>query len=240
MLVDPNSPERTIEGIAFPNQNHKATKAMLEGTLERKSRNKLSLSGWSSGYYVITPSKYLHEFKDNDNLRRDPTPELSIYLPDATIGSPNGEKFNIKGKDMSGGIGSKLSGSSEISFKAHSASDAQKWFEVIRSVVGHAPANLASEPTSPVSPVQEKRVVSQPPQYAEGSGATAAATDEKHPAPLNTAHPAGVTGGETVASPATATPATATAPAAEHAPVSAVDHAAPAPAHAQAPVVEKI
>ena len=223
MLVDPNSPERTIDGIVFPNQNHKATKAMIEGTLERKSRNKLSLSGWSTGYYVVTPSKYLHEFKDSDNLRKDPTPELSIYLPDATIGSPNGERFNIKGKDMSGGIGSKLSGSSEISFKAHSASDAEKWFEVIRSVVGNAPANLMSEPTSPVSPVQEKRVVSQPPTYAEGSGVAA---DEKHPAPLQTT--GHVTGGETVTSPAAATPATTTA---EHAPVSVVS---------QAPAAEKI
>jgi hypothetical protein len=221
MLVDPNSPDRSIEGIAFPNQNHKATKPLIEGTLERKSRNKLSLSGWSPGYYVITLSKYLHEFKDSDNLRKDPTPELSIYLPDATIGAPNGEKFNIKGKDMSGGIGSKLSGSSEISFKAHTASDAQKWFEVIRSVVGNAPANLSNDPTSPISPVQEKRVVSQPPQYAEGSAA--AATDAKHPAPLQT-QTTGLTSGETVASPATATPASATA---QHAPVSAVDHAAP-------------
>jgi hypothetical protein len=224
MLVDPNSPDRSIEGIAFPNQNHKATKPLIEGNLERKSRNKLSLSGWSSGYYVITPSKYLHEFKDSDNLRKDPTPELSIYLPDATIGAPNGEKFNIKGKDMSGGIGSKLSGSSEISFKAHTASDAQKWYEVIRSVVGNAPANLSSDSTSPVSPVQEKRVISQPPQYAEGSTAAAAATDAKHPAPLQT-QTTGLTGGETVASPATATPASATA---QHAPVNAVDHAAPA------------
>jgi hypothetical protein len=125
---------------------------------------------------------------------------------------------------MSGGIGSKLSGSSEISFKAHTASDAQKWFEVIRSVVGHAPANLSNDPTSPVSPVQEKPVISQPPQYPEGSAAAGAATDAKHPAPLHT-QTTGLTGGETVASPATATPASATA---QHAPVSAIDHAAPA------------
>jgi len=215
MLIDPNSPERTIDAIAFPNQNHKATKPMIEGTLERKSRNKLSMSGYSSGYYVVTPSKYLHEFKDNDNLRKDPTPELSIYLPDATIGSPNGEKFNIKGKDVSKGIGSKLSGSSELAFKAHSASDAQKWFDVIRSVVGAAPAGLSSEPTSPVSPV-EKRVVPQPPTYAEGSAPVA--TDEKTPAPLQTGS---MTGGETVASPATATPVATSAGAA---PVNAVDH----------------
>jgi hypothetical protein len=222
MLVDPNSPERTIEGISFPNQDHKATKALIEGTLERKSRNKLSMSGYSTGYYVVTPSKYLHEFKDNDNLRKDPVPELSIYLPDATIGTPNGEKFNIKGKDVSKGLSSKLSGTSELAFKAHTASDAQTWFNVIRSVVGHAPSNLSNEPTSPVSPVDEKRVVSQPPIYAEGSASAAA--DEKHPTPLQTT---GMTGGETVASPATATPATATS---AHAPVSAVDHAAPASA----------
>ena len=114
MLVDPNSPDRSMDAITFPNQNHKSTKPLIEGTLERKSRNKLSFSGYSAGYYVVTPSKYLHEFRDNDNLRKDPTPELSIYLPDATIGATNGEKFNVKGKDVSKGLGSKLSGSSEI------------------------------------------------------------------------------------------------------------------------------
>ncbi|KUJ23059.1 uncharacterized protein LY89DRAFT_727840 [Mollisia scopiformis] len=209
LLIDPNSPERTVEGISFPNMDHKSTKPLIEGTLERKSRNKLSFSGYSSGYYVVTPSKYLHEFKDNDNIKRDPQPEMSIYLPDAVIGATNGEKFNVKGKDVSKGISSKLSGSSEIHFKAHTASDAEKWFEVIRSVAGSAPA--MSEPTSPVSPVDTKHV-SQPPQYAENTAASPVAA-EKQPAPLQT-H--GVTGGETVASPVAATPTTA-----------ATDHAIP-------------
>jgi len=207
MLIDPNSPERTVDGIAFPNADHKSTKPLIEGTLERKSRNKLSMSGYSTGYYVVTPSKYLHEFKDNDNLKKDPTPELSIYLPDATIGATSGEKFNVKGKDLSKGIGSKLSGSSEISFKAHTPGDAQKWFEAIRLAAGAAgPAETysGSTPTSPVSP-DEKRVASGPPAYAAGSGSSA--TAEKQPAPLQTS---GVTGGETVASPVAATPVTAT------------------------------
>lgn len=205
MLADPNGSERTIEGIAFPNQNHNATKPLIEGTLERKSRNKLSMSGYSTGYYAVTPSKYLHEFKDNDNLKKDPTPELSIYLPDATIGATSGEKFNVKGKDVSKGIGSKLSGSSEISFKAHTAADAQKWFEVIRSASGAGPST-GSIPTSPVSP-DEKRVNSFPPQYAEGS---AAITTAEKPAAVQTS---GVTGGETVTSPVAATPTSAAAPA---------------------------
>lgn len=198
ILVDPNSPERTVEGIIFPNQDHKAVKPLIEGTLERKSRNKLSLSGYSSGYYVVTPSRYLHEFKDNDNIKRDPQPEMSIYLPDAVIGSTNGEKFNVKGKDVSKGLGSKLSGNSEIQFKAHTASDAEKWQEVIRSVAGAAPA--MSTPASPVSPVDNKHA-SIPPQFSESTSPTTT----KQPTPLQT-QTAGVTGGETVASPTAATP----------------------------------
>jgi hypothetical protein len=210
LLIDPNSTERTIDGIAFPNHDHKSTKPLIEGTLERKSRNKLSMSGYSTGYYVVTPSKYLHEFKDNEYLKKDPTPELSIYLPDATIGTTSGEKFNVKGKDVSKGIGSKLSGSSEIAFKAHTSSDAQKWFEVIRSAAGAsgpAAAYSGSTPTSPVSP-DEKRVGSFPPQYAKGSASTTAAAEK--PAPIQTT---GVTGRETVTSPASATPASASDPA---------------------------
>jgi len=117
------------------------------------------MSGYSTGYYVVTPSKYLHGFKDNDNYRTDPTPELSIYLPDAVIGATNGEKFNVKGKDLSGGISSKLSGSSEIAFKAHTAADAETWFEVIKSTAGASPGSILpsanSEPNSPISPVGE-------------------------------------------------------------------------------------
>jgi hypothetical protein len=210
LLIDPNAGDRTIDSISFPNQGHKSTKPLIEGTLERKSRNKLSMAGYSTGYYVVTPSKFLHEFKDNDNFRKDPTPEMSIYLPDATIGATSNEKFNVKGKDVSKGLSSKLSGSSEVSFKAHTAADAAKWFDVIRAVAGAAPASPMvggeSEPASPISPV-EKRVVSQPPTYAEEAPAATPA----QPAAIQTS---GIAGGETVASPATATPVSA-APAAE-------------------------
>lgn len=206
MLVDPNSPDRTVDSVAFPNQNHKSTKALIEGTLSRKSRNKLSMAGYSTGYYVVTPSKFLHGFKDNDNNRNDPQPELSIYLPDAVIGTPNGEKFNVKGKDVSKGLGSKLSGSSEIAFKAHTPADAEKWYEVIRSIsgaTGSVQPSTGSEPTSPISPVTEKRTVSQPPNYSEGSGSS------HQTGQIQTS---GITGGHTVASPTSAAPASATTP----------------------------
>jgi hypothetical protein len=188
MLVNPNEPDRSVDAISFPNQNHKSTKPLIEGTLERKSRNKLSMHGYSTGYYVVTPSRFLHEFKDNDNYRKDPVPELSIFLPDAVIGTTNGEKFNVKGKDVSGGLGSKLSGSSEIAFKAHTAADAQRWFEVIRSVSGAGPNLGAEQPTSPVSPT-ERRVVSQPPTYSEDEAEFVPRSLDPNPRPPSPTYP---------------------------------------------------
>jgi hypothetical protein len=79
LLINPNEDPRTLDSIQFPNMNHASTKPLIEGSLERKSRNKLDWR-YQTGYYVVTPSKFLHEFKDDDNLRKDPTPELSIYL----------------------------------------------------------------------------------------------------------------------------------------------------------------
>jgi len=157
-LINPNDPPRTVDSIEFANMNHGSTKPLIEGSLERKSRNKLSW-GYQTGYYVVTPSKFLHEFKDSDNLRNDPKPELSIYLPDATIGSPNGDKFNVKGKDRSKSMSSKLVGSAELAFKAHTAADAERWFQVIRDVAGAAgPAKIEPTPASPVSPQDEDKL----------------------------------------------------------------------------------
>jgi len=196
LLVDPNAPERTVESIQFANQNHKSTQPLIEGTLERKSRNKLSFSGYSTGYYVVSPANYLHGFKDNDNFKREPVPELSIYLPDAVIGAISGEKFNVKGKDVSKGIGSKLSGSSELAFKAHTAADASTWHAVISSAAGaSSSAAFSSTPTSPTSPGEK---------HSTGQGGF---SDEKQSAPVQTqnAQSSGVTGGQPVANPTQAT-----------------------------------
>ncbi|KAL2150718.1 hypothetical protein VTH82DRAFT_7281 [Thermothelomyces myriococcoides] len=196
-LVDPSEPPRTVEAIQFPNMSHPSTKALIEGSLERKSRNKLSW-GYTTGYYVVTPCKFLHEFKDDDNVRRDPVPELSIYLPDAVIGSPSGEKFTVKGKDRSGHVGGKLAGTSELNFKAHSPAEAEKWFQVIRGVCGTGPAASTPAVSSPVDE-KPKPVVAVPAASPQETGV--------------------ITGGETVASPVaqsaagsgTATPVTAAA-----------------------------
>lgn len=190
-LVDPNDPPRTVEELVFPNQNHNSTKPIIEGSLERKSRNKLSW-GTQSGYYVVTPSKFLHEFKDDDNLRYDPKPELSIYLPDAVIGTPSGEKFSVKGKDKSKSISSKLAGSSELSFKAHSAAEAQKWFEAIRAAAGSTGSAYESATSSPSGTVSDAK-----PNLGKIDAAAAHKEQDT-----------GITGGETVTSPTEISPVT--------------------------------
>lgn len=209
-LVNPNDPPRQVEAINFPNQEHSSTKPLIEGSLERKSRNKLSW-GTQSGYYVVTPSKFLHEFKDSDNVKKDPTPELSIYLPDATIGAPSGEKFSVKGKDKSKTMSSKLTGSSELNFHAHTAADAERWYEVIRKVAGATgPVTADSTPTSPISPVMNE-AHDDDKTGATGEAAAAGATGtniDTHQ--QETTQETGITGtmtaSPTVASPTVASP----------------------------------
>jgi hypothetical protein len=218
LLINPNDAPRKVDNINFVNQNHKATQPLVEGTLERKSRIVLS-TGYSTGYYVVTPSGYLHEFKDNDNFRKDPVPELSIYLPEATVGATNGPKFNVKGKDLSKTLGGKLTGTSELAFKAHTPGDAEKWVEIIKMAAGitttepytSAPASPADKRQTTIGttggeeaavPQRAASAATAPPQYIEGGEADK---------PQQHVQTQGITGGETVASPTTATPATATA-----------------------------
>lgn len=167
VLIDPSSPKRDISRVIFPNQDHPSTMPLIAGTLERKH----ALKGYSTGYYAVTPSKYLHEFKDNDDVRRNPTPELSLYLPDCIIGATNGVNFNIKGKDASKGkVGGAFAMSHEYQFKANTPTDAEKWSTLIReasSAQSYAPGLSGSTPTTPVVDRRDTSGVSPPPQYQE-------------------------------------------------------------------------
>lgn len=146
LLIDPNAPQRNLDTATFPNQNHRATQPLIQGSLERKMG---LLKKYDSGFYAVTPSKFLHQFKSDDNLSSDPSPELSLYLPECTIGGCQDGIFNVKGKDVSKGkLGQSLATKSEYSFKAHSAADAEQWWTLIRNVSGAS----SPSPSSPVSP----------------------------------------------------------------------------------------
>ncbi|KAF4549736.1 Hypothetical protein D9617_20g027920 [Elsinoe fawcettii] len=150
ILIDPNGPPRSIGDIKFPNQDHRSTQPMIAGSLERKSG---VLKKYVTAFYVVTPSKFLHEFKTDDDFAKDPAPENSLFLPDCVVGALDGVKFHVKGKDASkGSFGNKFSMSHEFQFKAHTPADAQKWHEILKQVAGQSSNELPeSGPSTPVS-----------------------------------------------------------------------------------------
>ncbi|KAI5254067.1 PH domain-containing protein [Aureobasidium subglaciale] len=145
VLIDPNAPPRTMSNISFPNQNHRSTEPLIAGSLEKKGK---LLKKYESSFWVITPSKFMHEFKTDDDFAKDPIPETSLYLPDCMVGAVDGQKFQVKGKDVSGSsFGNKLTMAHEYAFKAHTPQDAAKWWETLRSATGSTTNELP--PTSP-------------------------------------------------------------------------------------------
>jgi hypothetical protein len=150
VLIDPSAPARNVSDISFPNQNHRSTQPLISGSLEKKGK---IMRSYDTNYYVVTPSKFLHEFKTDDDFAKDPVPELSLYIPDCVIGAVNGQKFNVKGKDVSKGkIGGAFSMTHEFAFKAHTPQAAEQWWDVIRQAAGKVTNEAPSSvPTSPVS-----------------------------------------------------------------------------------------
>ncbi|KAJ5168771.1 uncharacterized protein N7482_004365 [Penicillium canariense] len=181
-LVNPDSPPRSFASITFPNMDHRSTQPLIEGSLERRSR--AMIKGYSTGYYVVTPARYLHEFKDTDDFRKDPTPELSLYLPDCVVGAIDGVKFNVKGKDVSSGkVGNAFHTTTELSFKAHSARDAEKWWTVIKDCT-RAPTPASAGATSPTATSPDGSTSqNQPPVYAENEKSAAVASSSTATAP---------------------------------------------------------
>lgn len=177
VLIDPNAPPRSVSNISFPGQNAHATQPLIAGALDRKGK---IMKRYDTNYYVVTPSKYLHEFKTDDDVQKDPAPETSLYLPDCQIGALDGMKFAVKGKDAS----SKLSFSShELQFKAHSPQDAAQWYRIISECSGNITAEKPEADDSDISS----------PVVAPG----------EHPAAGTAVHPAGTAAPVAAAQPGT-------------------------------------
>ncbi|KAF2396966.1 hypothetical protein EJ06DRAFT_539757 [Trichodelitschia bisporula] len=172
VLIDPEAPPRSIANIGFPNQNHMTTQPLISGSLDRKGK---LMRKYETSYYVVTPAHYLHEYKTDDNFIKDPTPELSLYLPECMVGGIAGDKFDVKGKDVSKGrIGNTMSMTHEYHFKAHTPIDAAKWWDVLHQSAGHY-TTLPPMPSPPNSPTAPSR---------QGTGESSlAATTRPHPPP---------------------------------------------------------
>ena len=191
ILVSPNTPARSVDSLSFPNMGHRATKPLIEGSLERKSRGMGALGSYKTNYVAITPAGFLHVYKDNDNFNADPEPETSLYLPDSVVGAVDGQKFTVKGKDSSGGkLSQKMSMSSEYQFKAHTPADAQMWHGVISSVTSGQSSSVVNSPTSPQTAQQFPPAVNTAvPGQTTGPTSASPLTTQHQPAVGQTASP---------------------------------------------------
>ncbi|EFP75100.2 hypothetical protein, variant [Puccinia graminis f. sp. tritici CRL 75-36-700-3] len=150
-LVPEDIEMRDLEKITFPGHNEELTSPINVGLLERKKR---FTRNYKEGYYVLTPSGYLHEFKTSDPTKHS-EPEMSIFLPNCTLGAPAPPeaktfKWHIEGaRRTSGGhnTGSlnkmKKSlhiGSKEVafSFKSRTHAEMMHWWELMQKVAQHS------------------------------------------------------------------------------------------------------
>ena len=90
----------------------------------------------AEAFYILTPAGYLHEHASSD-LAKHPNPELSLFLPECTLGAPTNanarsHKFHIEGKKAIGGdVGQKnglFSMDASFSFRARSHDEMLEWW----------------------------------------------------------------------------------------------------------------
>ncbi|KAI5474456.1 PH domain containing protein [Pseudohyphozyma bogoriensis] len=103
-LLDPDTPLRNPLTINYPGKDDPSVIPVHQGILERKKRYTKT---YKESFYILTPAGYLHEHASSD-LSKHPNPELSLFLPECTLGAPTNvnarsHKFHIEGKKAIGG-----------------------------------------------------------------------------------------------------------------------------------------
>ncbi|KAK4685725.1 hypothetical protein P7C73_g4419, partial [Tremellales sp. Uapishka_1] len=146
-LLDPETPLRNPDAIDYPGKNDPAVTPVHTGMLERKKR---FTKAYKEGFYVLTPSGYLHEYSSSDPTTAT-HPIWSLFLPACTLGPPSSattatsHKFHIEGRKdgtsaygkTPGGKGGFFSGGSEtaFTFRARSHEEMMEVWNDLRMLV---------------------------------------------------------------------------------------------------------
>ncbi|KAJ9099489.1 hypothetical protein QFC20_005701 [Naganishia adeliensis] len=150
-LLDPETPLRNPDLIDYPGKNDPSVQPVHVGLLERKKR---FTKAYKEGYYVLTPSGYLHEYASSDPSHAT-HPVWSLFLPACTLGPPSSpntsesHKFHIEGRkdgtsaygktpgSSGGGFLGKMSGKSDTAytFRARSHEELMEWWNDLRMLV---------------------------------------------------------------------------------------------------------
>ncbi|KAJ9473851.1 Phosphatidylinositol 4,5-bisphosphate-binding protein SLM1 [Pseudozyma hubeiensis] len=143
-LLDPDTPLRNPETIDYPGKDDPSVIPVHQGILERKKR---FTKTYKESFYVLTPSGYLHEHGSSDPTKH-PAPELSLFLPECTLGPPStmaakSHKFHIEGRKVTGnqsavpskGLASLGMGREHAyTFRARSHEEMMEWWNDIKQL----------------------------------------------------------------------------------------------------------
>ncbi|CEH12809.1 cytoplasm protein [Ceraceosorus bombacis] len=131
-LLDPDTPLRNPETIDYPGKEDPSVIPVHQGILERKKRFTKS---YKESFYVLTPAGYLHEHGSSDATTH-PNPELSLFLPNCTLGPIRGTKFHIEAaaKTMPGLSKLPLSREHSYTFRARSEDETHEWWNDIKQL----------------------------------------------------------------------------------------------------------
>lgn len=134
-LANPNAPPRTAKSIVFAGSDHALTQAVKEGDLLRKGT---VIKKYSSAYYVLTPSGFLHEFKSK-SFETDPDPAWSLDIKTCAIGGHSSANTGKAKWTISGKTKGLMSSKHDFQFQATSYDDMLEWWTAIRKFAASSP-----------------------------------------------------------------------------------------------------
>ncbi|GAA5882480.1 hypothetical protein JCM16303_001757 [Sporobolomyces ruberrimus] len=192
VLIDPNTPTRSVSAINFPGLNHASTQPLREGYLERKKR---FTKKYTESYYVLTPSGYLHE-RRSSNSADTTAPGFSLFLPECSLSAPakvtdKSHKFHCEGnKAVRSSFESKVKntlrfGGKEIAytFRARTHNEMLAWHEEIdrlsRDTKTEASQNRKVVSRDPVSAAIANVGLENPSEGAAVAGSVAAVPGDR-------------------------------------------------------------
>ncbi|CBQ68294.1 conserved hypothetical protein [Sporisorium reilianum SRZ2] len=143
-LLDPDTPLRNPETIDYPGKDDPSVIPVHQGILERKKR---FTKTYKESFYILTPAGYLHEHGSSDPTKH-PQPELSLFLPECTLGPPStmaakSHKFHIEGRKVTGnqsavpskGLASLGMGREHAyTFRARSHEEMMEWWNDVKQL----------------------------------------------------------------------------------------------------------
>ena len=188
-LVPSSNFQRDPQYVTFVNQHHASCQPLIQGPLQRKGT---VLKSYNQGYYVLTPSGFLYQFKHPEPAQ-DTMPEMGLYLPECQVSKSNriGKyTFLVVGKDAQ----KKITTRHKFAFKTSSQQELDQWYSAICRITGNVgtfdeddddtvpsaaqsplSARNSTFPDGPVSPVSSNDVNVAPAASASASASAAAA-----------------------------------------------------------------